>query len=264
MTDPAEATAPSPTELRQVLRQVAAYRAVCEQVRKKASGSLIFGCMMLGFWWFVYTQIVPKEQYGVLSIISLTLAVLEIGVGLLNRFFPTAEGVLLDALVVLGFATSNAVRGFLLWKSTGRVDPSFVVFGLLMLFQGLMMLRAYFSIVRGMRARPTRAQLRWFNDLLTDLRSADPKEDRRAVAFPSRPAVSGLLLADSAFFLTEGEEMLIVGRDEVELEAENHPDPTKSPRGFLTLAGNPLPPFALSRANWENYAAWKREGGVEV
>jgi hypothetical protein len=247
-----------------VLRQVAAYRGVCEQVRKKATGSLVFGCMMLAFWWFVYTQIVPKEQSSVLSIISLSLAVLEIGVGLLNRFFPTAEGVLLDALVVLGFAASNAVRGYLMYKAKGKVDESFVIFGVLMLFQGLMMLRAYFAIVRGMRQRPTRAQLRWFADLLTDLRTADPKEDRRAVAFPSRPAVSGLLLADSAFFLTEGEEMIIVGRDEVELEAENHPDPTKNPRGYLTLAGNPLPPFALSRANWDNYAAWKREGGVEV
>ena len=115
-----------------------------------------------------------------------------------------------------------------------------------------------------MRARPTRAQLRWFDDLLADLRHADPKADRRAVAFPTRPVLSGFLLGDTAFFLADGGQVWIVARDEVVLDAENHPDPDKNPRGYLSVSGNALPPFALSRANWENYAAWKREGGDEV
>lgn len=260
MTD--DFTEPDPNETRAVLRQVAAYRRVCEQVRRKGTGSLVFGCIMLAIWWMIDGQH-PNKRFELFSLLYLGIALLEVGVGLFNRFYPTAEGVLLDAVVLLGFAASNGVRAFLVWQATKTPDPVFTLFALFWVFQGVMLLRSYRGIVRGMKARPTRAQLRWFNDLLNDLRAADPKADRRAVAFPTEPFVSGLLLGESAFFLDGTGEVWIVPREDVTLEAENSPDPDRPPRGYLEIGGSAFPPFALSRANWENYAAWKREGGEE-
>lgn len=251
---------PSPDETRKVLRQVAAYRRVCEQVRRKGTGSLVFGCVMLGVWWFLDGQ---RNNWDIFSLLYLGIAVLEIGVGFLNRFFPTAEGILLDGVVLLAFAASNGVRAFIFWQLTKRVDWVYVVFGVFWTLQAVNILRTYAQIVKGMPARPTRAQLRWFDGLLADLRAADPKADPRAMAIPTDPYLTGLLLGDTAFFLDQSGEVLIVARERVTLEAEDSPHPDRPPQGYLTIEGVDFPPFKLSRANWENYVAWKRDGGED-
>jgi hypothetical protein len=252
---------PTPAETRQVMRKVAAYRKVCDHVRRRGTGSLVFGCIMLAFWWFFYGR--GADVWGLFSLFALGLGVLEIGVGLLQRFFPSAEGVLLDGVVLLAFAASNGVRAFFLWQATGRVDWVFVGFAAFWTFQAVNILRSYAQLVRGMPARPTREQLRWFNGLLADLRDADPKDDPRAMAIPTDPYLTGLLLGDTAFFLDPAGEVMVVAREEVVLEAENSADPDKPPRGYLSIAGEDYPPFKLSRANWENYVAWKRDGGED-
>lgn len=257
---------PTPAETRQVMRKVAAYRKVCDHVRRRGTGSLVFGCVMLGLWFFLYMNGNVRgggNAWGVFSLVHLGLAALEIGVGLLQRFFPTAEGVLLDGIVLLAFAASNGVRAFFLWQATGVVDWVFVAFAAFWTFQAVNILRSYAQLVRGMPARPTREQLRWFNGLLADLRDADPKADPRAMAVPTDPFLTGMLLGHSAYFLDPAGEVMVVAREEVILEAENSADPDKPPRGYLTIDGVDFPPFKLSRANWENYVAWKREGGED-
>lgn len=259
-----ELTDPTPEETRMVMRKVAAYRKVCDHVRRRGSGALVFGFIMLGLWYFAYVHMNGgKPDWGLFSLIHLGLAVLEIGVGLLKRFFPTAEGVLLDGIVLVGFAASNGIRAFLLWQVTKRVDWVLVVFAAFWLFQGMNVLRSYAQLIRGLPSRPTREQLRWFNGLLADLRDADPKADQRAMAIPTDPFLTGLLLGDNAFFLDPADNVIITARRDVILEAEDSPDPDRPPRGYLTIDGADYPPFKLSRANWENYVAWKREGGED-
>lgn len=256
-----EFSEPSPDETRQVMRQVAAYRRVCEQVRRKAIGTMVNGFILLGLW-YVLDGMHPARRFDLFSMLFLGLAVLDIAVGLLNRFFPTAEGILLDGVVLLGFAASNGVRAFIFWQA-GQPYWINALFGVFWTIQAVNILRSYGQIVRGMPARPTRAHLRWFNGLLADLRAADPKDDPRAMAIPTDPFLTGLLLGDTAFFLDQTGEVLIVARERVTVEAEDSPDPDRPPRGYLTIEGVDFPPFKLSRANWENYVAWKREGGED-
>jgi hypothetical protein len=258
-----EPNEPTPEETRQVMRRVAEYRKVCEHVRGRGAHSLVFGLMMLGFWYWFYVNMPGGDPWGVLSLISLGLGVMEICVGLMQRFFPSAEGLLFDGIVMLAFAASNGVRAYLLWRVNGNVDVVFLLFSGMWTFQALNILRSYVNLVRRMPARPTRDQLRWFNGLLADLRDADPKLDPRAVAFPTSPFLTGLLLGDSAFFLEPNGEVIIAARRDVTLEFENSPDPTRPPRGYLSIGQVDFPPFKLSPANWENYAAWKREGGED-
>ena len=257
-----EPTDPTPDETRQVMRRVAEYRKVCEHVRSRGTHSLIFGLMMLGFWYWLY-MVLTKEPWGVFSLIALGLAVIEIGVGLYQRFFPSAEGLLFDGVVMLAFAASNGVRAFILWQATKQIDYVFIGVSVLWVIQAMNILRSYVSIVRRLPARPTRDQLRWFNGLLADLRDADPKLDPKAVAIPTDPFLTGLLLGDTAFFLEPGGEVIIAARRDVFIEFENSPDPDKPPRGYLSIGRVDFPPFKLSPANWQNYVAWKREGGED-
>jgi hypothetical protein len=257
-----EPNEPTPEETRQVMRRVAEYRKVCEHVRSRGAHSLIFGLMMLGFWYYIY-MVLTKEPWGVFSVIALSLAVLEICVGLYQRFFPAAEGLLFDGIVMLAFAASNGVRAFLWWKAGQGIDYVFIGFSVLWVFNAMNILRSYVSLVRRLPSRPTRAQLRWFNALLADLRDADPKLDPRAVAIPTHPFLTGLLFGESAFFLDPNGEIIIADRRDVVMEFENSPDPDKPPRGYLSIGRLDFPPFKLSPANWENYAAWKRDGGED-
>lgn len=258
-----EFSEPSPEETRLVMRQVSVYRKVCEQVRRRGSQSLVYGGLMFGYWYFFYMQGPLADPWGVFGLIALGLAVMELGVGLLQRLFPSAEGILLDGIVLLAFAASNGVRAFILWQATNRVDWVFVAFSLFWTFQATVLLRNYARLLRALPNRPTRAQLRWFAGLLADLRDADPKADPRAVTIPTDPFLTGLLLGDTAFFLDQAGEVLIAARNRVTLEAEDSPHPDRPPRGYLTIEGAHFPPFKLSRANWENYVAWKREGGED-
>ena len=65
-----------PDEVRYVLRRVAAYREVCERVRKGSTGSLIFGGIMLAIWQWALPENLKFEWFG---IVYLALAILEFG-----------------------------------------------------------------------------------------------------------------------------------------------------------------------------------------
>jgi hypothetical protein len=255
---------PHPHEVRTVLRQVSAYRRLCEQVRRKSTGSLVFGGIMLAVWYFAIPDGLKYSLYG---IVYLALGLLEVCVGLLNRLWPTPEGVMLDGLVLIAFGGWNVAREVLVWQKMlpggGRVNPVFVLFGLYWLFHGLQVARSYFGIKRAMPATPSREDIRWFDGLVRELRDADPREDPAALALPTDPFLTGKLIGDTAFFLEPSGEVLIVAREDVHLERVESPDSEKPPRGYLSIERAEFPPFKLSEANWSNYVAWKREGGED-
>jgi hypothetical protein len=261
MTDD-EYREPDPHEVRTVLRQVAAYRKLCEQVRRKSIGTLVYGAIMLAIWYFVIPNGFKFNLYGV---VFLGLALLELCVGLLNRFWPTAEGLILEGLVLMVFGGWNVVREVLGWLKVvpGPVSPFFVVFGILWAYQGIQTIRSYFFTKRAFPVSPNAEDIRWFDGLVRELRDADPRQDPRSLAIPTDPFLTGKLLGDSAFFLEPSDEVLIVARSDVHLDRVESEDRDRPPRGYLMIEGIPFPPFKLSDANWANYVAWKREGGED-
>ena len=260
MDDDDDLREPDPDELRLVLRQVAAYRDVNNSVRKKSTGSLIMGGILLAIWYFAI-----QDKFTLFGYIYLALALLEFCVGILNRFWPTPEGLLLDGVVLLAFGLWNAIREGLIWQGLlpGRRSPVFAFLGLYWAFQGMQTIRSYFQLRKAMPARPTAEHIRWFDGLVRELRDADPREDAKAVAFPTDPFLTGKLLGDTAFFLDPAGSVTITTRRDVDLERVVPDDPDRPPRGYLTIEGHEFPPFKLSDANWNNYVAWKREGGVD-
>jgi hypothetical protein len=245
---------------RQVLRNVAAYRALCHQVRRKSTWGLAFGALMLGFW-FMLPPKGPIGQYSLFGLIYLGLACLEFAAALWNRFFPSAEGVLVDGLVLFGFGGANLVRAMIVFQAKGQPDWFYLVFGGYWVLSGFGAIRSYIQLRRAFAVRPTGDHLRWFDDLLRDVRQADPESDSTALDLPTRPPVRGKLLGDTAVFLTPGaDDPIITAREEVEIVRRPTDDPDH-PTGFLSIDGADYGKFPLDPENWRNYAHWKADGG---
>lgn len=246
---------------RAVLRNVAAYRGLCHQVRRSSTGGLIFGAIMLAIW---YVAIPDREKFRVFGLIYLGLAGLEFTAAVWNKFRPSAEGVLIDGIVLLAFGAATLLRQYLIFQGQmpGRVFPLLVLFGAYWVWAGVSHVRSYAQLRRAFAQRPTAEHLRWFDELLHEVRRADPAEDATALDLPTRPPVRGKLLGDTAVFLQAGsDDVIIAARDDVEIEREPAKGRDRDPVGYLLIEGADFGGFPLDPDNWRNYAAWKTEGG---
>ena len=250
---------PSGERQRAVLRRVAAYRDVCASVRKSGTHSLFFGALMLFLWYVAYYG--KRDQFSLISVTYLSLGVLELFTGLLNRFRPTAEGILLDGLVLIGFGGMNLFRQYLIWNQGLAPNPILLLFAAFWLFQGFGHVREYAVLRKVFAERPSRAHLRWFDDLIAEIRTADPEADTQALDLPTRPRLRAKLLGDTAIFLTDDHETLFVDRRDVTIEREPSKESDRLPTGYLTIEGMDFGGFKLHPENWQNYATWKTEGG---
>ena len=250
-------------EQRNILRRVALYRELCQRVRRSSTMTLIFGAIMLAVW----SAVIPNgRQFSIFGTIFLCLAILEFGTGLLNRFWPSAEGVLLEGAVLVAFGSWNVARELMIWQGIiqgGQVQVLFLAFGVWWIFQGLQTCRSYFQLRVLFAQRPSAEHLRWFDDLLKEIRESDPRTDALALRLPTEPYISAKLLGENAFFLYPDGDVVILGREEVYLERDATKNPEK-PIGYLILAGYPMRPFPLSQANWDNYVNWKGDDGLPV
>src|SRR5438552_2392960 len=112
-------------EMRAVLARVAAYRGVCEAVRRGANHTLFNGFLFLGLTYFWYTQ------FGLHPVI-ITYTVIGVGevlVGLWKKWRPSPEGVLVDSLLQFAFVGTLAFRQFLLFQKVGQVADFSIIIG---------------------------------------------------------------------------------------------------------------------------------------
>lgn len=250
-----------PDEARHILRNVAAYRHLCEHVRKKATWGLLFGAVMFGLW---YTAFGQRNNYGLFSLIYLGLASLEFSAGLLNKIRPSAEGVLVDGFVLFGFGAANLGRAYLGWQMGLPPNSYFfyVLLGGYWIFAGTSSVRSYASLRRAFSFRPSAEHMRWFGDLVREIRVADPENDPTALDLPTKPPLRGKLLGDMAIFLPAGSaDVVVASRRDVEIEREESRNPDRPPVGFLLIEGADFGGFPIDPVNWQNYARWKTEGG---
>jgi hypothetical protein len=255
---------PDGEELRHVLRNVAGYRALCAQVRRSSTGGLFFGGLMLFIWYAGFGQ---RNDYGPFSLIYLGLAGLEFTVALWNRVSPSAEGILLDGVVLLVFGVATLTRHLLTWQGAiagPKPIPIFSLLAVYWVYSGFSTVRSYFQIRRAFTHRPSAEHLRWFNDLLREVKAADPDADPDALDLPTKPPLRGKLLGDTALFVSPGsDDPIIVARPDVVIDRLPPKEPGGPPGGRLFL-GEEVGTFRLDPANWRNYAAWKKAGGEAV
>lgn len=242
-------------ELKATFHRVSAYRHVCTAVRASAGHTLLSG-FLFAFIAFMSAQVLGYQHP--IFLIQAGLAVAEFAIFIWKKVSPSAEGVLLDALVNLIFGGSILIRSALVWQGMlpGAVSPVSIFIGCWALWDAYRGLNGYIQLRRIFQVRPTRSQMTYVDNFLRDIREANPQSDPTALNLPSQPRLKALLLDELAFFVDDYGEPFVLNREEVTLERSESDGQVL---GLMTLEGQLLPPFPLSDANWRNYLRWKGE-----
>ena len=257
MTDDPSLDPPDPDEQRAALHHIIGYRRLRRSIRSSGTGTLVWGLFMLGIWYVAFYQM--GRAGTVLAMIHLALGAGEVVVGLFKKLVPVPEAYLLEALVFVGFAAAN---GYRYWDQRQNGGVFAAGFALYMLFAAWGRVQVYRQLLRARFRRPGRDQLRWFDDLLTETRAADPEADPNSLDLPTEPPVRMKLLGDTALVLEPGQaDPEVVGRDSVHIDREPPAPGERWPSGYLTIGGEDAGRFEVDDFNWKNYAAWKTAGG---
>ena len=241
------------TEMRMRLIGVAAYRELCRGVCRSGRDNIAFAALM-SFLAYISWQNAPN----IIIVVYCILIGSELAVGLFKWFFPSAEGHLFDGCVLLLFAVGN--RGFqcLAFKAGNGASPVVILFGLLILSQAISRFKFYGQLRRMFADRPSAEQLAWFDDLVREIKAADPQTDDLALDLPTQPHWKAKLLGTTAFFVTaKGSMVLVAGPDDLELLREKADHGTGRRKALLRLHEVPSPEFEISDASWANYQKWR-------
>lgn len=232
------------------LQQVLAYRHLQAAVRAGATHTLINAVIWLGL-----TVMLFQGDPILLAYLGLGLA--ELAVGLWKKVWPTLEAVLADGLVVAGFGLCILGRQLLVWQAGVAVQPISLFLGCWLLYSSWGSFRAYGALRRAFPERPAPEVIRWFDDLIYEIRHADPSTDDQALDLPSKPPWKAKLLGTTAFFVAKkGSEVVIAGPFDFGLVPQDHHDGESHVRVRLHLYDRASKPFDLDDASWANYRKW--------
>jgi hypothetical protein len=241
--------------MRQRLQHVAAYRELCRSVRKSGRENSFFALLMAGIAYFLHSNGMAGQQlllfYGI-------LIGGELLVGLFKWAVPSAEGVLLDGLVLLSFAGFNAWLQYERFQNGFGLSPILVFFSLYLLLGAFNRFKNYGDLRRLFAERPAPEHVAWFDDLVREIQLADPLTDELVLDLPTRPHWKAKLLGGTAFFVAaHGNAVWVVGSDEFLLRREKTDRNTGSRRAMLSIQGEGYPEFELGDVSWANYQKWK-------
>lgn len=237
--------------MRAELQRVAAYRELCAGVRRGGRHNAVFAGLMLAL------AATVAQQAGVVTVyIFGLLALAELLIGLYKWLAPSAEGVLLDGVVLLAFGGWNLVRNALVAQAGGQIQNFGVFIGLFLVWGAVGRFRAYGQLRRLFADRPTRDQLNWFDDLAAEIRRSDPESDPTALDLPTRPRWKAKLLGSTAFVVAaSGDSAVVAGPWDFDLSPAPRPG-RRGPRVVLRLYGREFPPFEIDPASLTNYHDW--------
>jgi hypothetical protein len=200
--------------------------------------------------------------------VPILLAILvsaELLVGLFKWLLPSAEGFLLDGVVLLCFAAYNLMILYLQFQANGgqkangaQVDWVFVFLAAYMFYLALTRFRLYSRISKLFAERPTAEHIAWFDELIHEIRTADPQTDELLLDLPTSPHWKAKLLGTTAFFVgLRGPEVLVLGPEEFEILREKKDRGTETRRALLRIHERAFPEFGMDSATWENYQRWR-------
>jgi hypothetical protein len=237
------------------LQHVAAYRELCRSVQRSGRENVFFALIMLGLAYYSFQQ----NAVGIMAIVCFLyagLALAEFAVGLFKVLAPMAEGVLLDAFILLLFAGWNlGWQGLAIWAGVGP-NPLILLLGLYMLFGAFGRFRSYGTLRRLFAERPDPDHVAWFDGLVYEIRGSDPHSDEFALDLPTRPYLKAKLLGGTAFFVAiNGHSVWVAGPDDFALRREKN-DRGGHRKAVLNIYGQTYPEFDLGDASWENYVKW--------
>lgn len=242
------------SSMRLRLQQVAAYRELRRSVQRSGRENVVFSLIMMGLAAFLYSQNVA----GPGSLIFYGLLIFgELCVGLFKWLVPVAEAFLLDALVMAAFAAFIGWREYVAFQNGRGLNPVYLLFAFLIVSGAVNKLKSYRQLKQLFAERPDPEHIAWFDDLVAEVRTADPTVDRTALDLPTKPHWKAKLLGGTAFFVTAtGSTVWVAGADDFTLRREKAERGAGYRKGLLSIHGEGFPEFDLDDASWDNYARW--------
>ena len=241
--------------MRYMLQRVLAYRELCRAVRSSGRSNVFFAAL---FFYFAYT--LNGAGAGLVVIVYGALAAAEIGVGLFKWVFPSAEGILLDAILLFGFAGLNLTLNALAFAAGLQPNQIGLLLGVLLLVSSIRRFKNYLDLRKAFADRPTSDQMRWFDDLIYEIKHADPATDDLALDLPTRPHWKAKLLGTTAFFvLKNGTEVIVAGPWDFALISTPSRDGPDARRVRLQINDRSYKPFEIDEASLANYSKWIAE-----
>lgn len=243
-------------EMRFRLQQIVAYRQLCQSIRGTGRGNVFFAAVMGFLAYLAYEGGAPDWLvflYG-------GLALAELGVGLFKWVAPSAEGILFDALLLLLFAGFKLGIEALVLLNGQQPRVISILIGVWLLSGAVSRFKNYADLRRAFADRPTRDQLAWFDDLVREIRAADPETDDLALDLPTHPHWKAKLLGTTAFFVARrGPAVVVAGPGDFAILPEEADRRTGRPRALLLLHAQAFPAFEIGDATWDNYRKWAGE-----
>jgi hypothetical protein len=241
-------------EMRARLQQVAAYRELCRGVRWSGRENIVFALIMLFLAYVVWQNGAPP----LVLTLYVILAVGELLVGLFKWVMPSAEGVLLDGIVLLVFALYNFGIEYLRFQVGRQFSPVIVFLGLFLLIGAFGRFKAYGQLRLLFADRPSAEHMAWFDDLTREIQASDPQSDELTLDLPTSPHWKVKLLGTTAFFVSrKGNMVLVAGPHDFELLREKADHGTGRRKGLLRIHDMPYPEFEITDATWANYQKWR-------
>jgi hypothetical protein len=241
-------------EMRARLQQVAAYRELCRGVRRSGRENVFFSLLMLLLTYFAYENGAPilfLVVYG-------GLALGELLVGVYKSLAPSAEGILLDGIVLLLFVAFNGWAEFVQFRGPRGPSPVVVLLVLLMLAGAIGRFKVYGRLRQLFAERPTAEHMAWFDELEHEIRSSDAESDELVLDLPTGPHWKAKLLGTTVFFVAlRGAGVWIAGPEDFELLREKADHGTGRRKALLRIHGVPYPEFQITDATWANYQKWR-------
>lgn len=244
--------------MRARLQQVAAYRALRRAVRRTGRENVFFAGVMLAL---AFYMIGPNAK-GIAAVVFLLycgLALAEFAVGVFKWLAPSAEGVLLDAVILLLFAGWN-IGWQVLGKMAGApVNPVLLGLGVFMLWASFGQFGRYRQLRKLFAQRPTPDQIAWFDELVHEIRTADPELDDQAIDLPTRPHLKAKLLGSTAFVVAvRGEAVWVAGPEDFLIVRFGNDDGRGRRTAQLRVYDDDFPRFDVADASWANYQKWAK------
>jgi xanthosine utilization system XapX-like protein len=239
-------------EMRLQLQKVVAYRELCRKVRHSGQENIVYAFILGGFAFFSW------NPNGLYLIVICVLLASEFLVGLVKWFLPSAECFILDGIVFLLLGAYYLGIAYLLFRLIGKAPPALVLVGAYTVFGGFSRLNVYKIYRKLFAERPSAQHIAWFDELVHEIRTADPHTDNQALDLPTGPHWKAKLLGSTAFFVAlRSTAVWVLGPEDFAI-ALDKPDYTSDKhKAILNVHNRVYPVFGISSATWENYQKWR-------
>jgi hypothetical protein len=196
------------------LRKTADYLIIRKKLRQKGIGSFIFGILAL-------LSGSLGLQVNLLNLMLILIGLLLLGVGIWNWVSPTAEGIIVDGIVLLIVALWNI--GITLMEIAAGIPPThWAIIGVLQIFWSIRRFLDYPKYREALRHKPHPEDLKAMDALISKIYKSKETE-AGAVHFKAKGRVwKGLLARDAVIFLDglKQETAMVARRDEFSVETQ--------------------------------------------